>query len=82
LRYYEDMFINSGGGKMREKNRERGGMGPGGYCICPKCNYRKEHVPGVPCREERCPNCGSALIREGSFHHQQIMDKKKKDDKA
>jgi hypothetical protein len=27
--------------------------------------------------EERCPNCGSALIREGSEHHQQIQKKMK-----
>lgn len=56
----------------------RQGLGPEGYCLCPKCGFRKEHQPGIPCLEERCPNCGSALIREGSEHHQLIQKKKSK----
>jgi len=58
---------------MREK-----GMGPSGFCLCPKCGFKKPHQPGVPCREEKCPNCGSALIREGSEHHRLIEERKKK----
>jgi len=54
-----------------------GGLGPVGFCVCPKCGYRKPHQPGVPCIEERCPNCDSALIREGSYHDKLIKDKKK-----
>jgi len=60
-------------GGMREK-----GMGPSGFCLCPKCGFKKPHQPGVPCREEKCPNCGSALIREGSEHHRLIEERKKK----
>ncbi|MGB9836998.1 MAG: ferredoxin [Candidatus Saccharicenans sp.] len=52
------------------------GQGPGGYCFCPKCGYRQEHQPGVPCIEQRCPKCGSALIREGSEHHRLLEEKK------
>ncbi len=48
------------------------GIGPGGSCICPKCGYRKPHVAGIPCREEKCPRCGTKMVREGSYHHQQI----------
>ncbi len=44
-------------------------MGAGGYCICPKCSTRIEHSKGVPCQEQRCPNCGAKLLREGSEHH-------------
>lgn len=54
----------------------RRGMGPSGFCICPKCGYRKPHRAGVPCMEEKCPNCGARLVREGSFHHEQIKEKK------
>jgi len=59
------------------------GLGPAGYCICPKCGFRKKHRPGVPCQEEHCPECGTALYREGSEHHRLIEQKKeqKKDKK-
>jgi cation diffusion facilitator family transporter len=38
--------------------------GPGGYCVCPRCNYRVEHQPGVPCSSLICPNCKIPLKRE------------------
>ncbi|MCI4446224.1 MAG: ferredoxin [Candidatus Aminicenantes bacterium] len=63
-------------GRRQGAHPGRLGYGPEGYCICPKCGFRKEHQPGVPCIQERCPNCGSALIREGSEHHQQIQKKR------
>jgi len=62
---------------MKETNKNSEGLGPVGYCICPKCGYRKEHTSGVPCRDEKCPNCGSIMVREGSYHHKLIEDKKK-----
>lgn len=71
---------DDGGEAMRWRHRNRngfGGMGPDGYCICPKCSFRKPHTMGVPCREERCPECGSPMVREGSYHHQRIEEKKK-----
>ncbi|MDI6846426.1 MAG: DUF134 domain-containing protein [Candidatus Saccharicenans sp.] len=52
------------------------GLGPEGICFCPKCGFRKPHVAGLPCREERCPQCGSVLIREGS-EHQRMIEKNK-----
>jgi NAD-dependent SIR2 family protein deacetylase len=51
-------------------------MGPGGFCICPKCGYKKPHEAGIPCQQEKCPNCGTKLIREGSYHHKLIEKKK------
>ena len=53
-----------------------GGMGSGGACICPKCGQRAPHRPGVPCLDERCPECGVAMVREGSAHHQEIEQRR------
>ncbi len=54
------------------------GMGRGGYCICPKCDFRTPHQAGIPCQEQRCPHCGAKLMREGSYHHQLLLQKRQK----
>lgn len=54
-------------------------MGAGGICICPKCGEKIPHRQGIPCQEERCPACGSKMLREGSHHHELL--KKKRGDK-
>ena len=38
--------------------------GPGGSCVCPKCDYKQPHIPGNPCSQETCPKCGTKMIRE------------------
>lgn len=50
-------------------------MGAGGSCICPKCDTRIPHQNGVPCQQERCPDCGAKMLREGSYHHQLFREK-------
>ena len=57
---------------------ESGGMGAGGYCICPKCDERIIHQRGRPCQEEECPKCGHRMMREGSYHHQLLLKKRTK----
>jgi uncharacterized protein len=47
------------------------------YCICVSCNTRVPHVENVPCRTQKCPNCGKTLLREGSYHHQLYLKKVK-----
>ena len=57
----------SGGGRGRAGGRGRGGgfaAGPGGYCVCPNCGEKEVHQLGIPCFEQKCPNCGKAMIRE------------------
>ncbi len=61
---------------MYEKNPQR--MGPVGHCICPKCGFRISHKRGVPCQDQKCPQCGVKLMREGSYHHNLLLAKKKK----
>ena len=46
--------------------RGRGGgsaLGPGGFCGCPKCGYEQTHQLGIPCYEQKCPECGSQMVR-------------------
>lgn len=52
----------------------KGPGGPGGSCICVKCDHKMDHRRGVPCQEERCPVCGAKMVREGSEHHQKILE--------
>jgi len=51
-------------GRFKEKIAGARALGPGGYCVCKKCNYRIEHERGIPCSTLRCPNCNSPLMRE------------------
>ena len=50
-----------GGGRM---GGTRAGVGPGGNCLCPNCGAKAPHTPGVPCYTVKCPECGSAMVRE------------------
>lgn len=78
--------VGQGSQARRDQGGRRGGgMGMGGrgggatgFCICPKCGYRKAHGRGIPCQEERCPDCGGKLVREGSYHHEKIVEGQKK----
>jgi len=45
--------------------RRRGRFGgPGGFCVCPNCNYKIPHQRGVPCASLICPRCKIPLQRE------------------
>ena len=48
-----------------------------GHCICTHCDTRIPHVKGKPCRESRCPSCGRTMLREGEYHHQLYLKKRK-----
>ncbi len=45
------------------------------YCICVHCHTRIPHQEGMPCRQNKCPNCGKPMMREGSYHHRLYMEK-------
>jgi predicted amidophosphoribosyltransferase len=58
------------------KRQTEHSMGPSGECVCPKCASVIPHRRGVPCQEERCPDCGAKLLRRGSRHHELWLQKK------
>ncbi len=47
------------------RRRRMGGFaaGPEGYCVCTKCGYKILHQRGIPCHQQKCPKCGSPMIR-------------------
>jgi hypothetical protein len=59
---------NRSGSRGSEPGRGRMGgplaAGPGGYCICPSCGHKEEHVAGKPCNQQKCPKCGVQMTRE------------------
>jgi hypothetical protein len=48
------------GGRGRMGGR---GLGPEGECLCPQCGERAPHERGIPCYEQKCPKCGTAMVR-------------------
>ena len=52
-------------------------LGAVGFCVCMPCGTRIPHRAGVPCRDEHCPGCGAAMLREGSEHHRLAVERKK-----
>ncbi|MDT9547518.1 MAG: DUF134 domain-containing protein [Chlorobium sp.] len=36
-----------------------------GSCVCLSCGYENPHLDGIPCRMDKCPQCGGALVRKG-----------------
>jgi len=48
---------------MRRRGRGGFGGGPGGICVCPQCGYEAPHSLGVPCYQQKCPECGSPMTR-------------------
>jgi len=62
-------MVRPRGGRFRAGPGGRGRMkgplaaGPGGFCICPDCNYKVPHKAGVPCNQRKCPKCGTIMTR-------------------
>ena len=39
----------------------RQGVGGAGKCECPKCGKTVKHERGIPCTEQKCPECGAPM---------------------
>jgi uncharacterized protein len=62
-----------GGTVMENGDHQQSGRG---NCICPACGRTVPHKAGMPCRESRCPSCDKPMLREGSAHHQALLEKR------
>ncbi len=58
--------------------QHKGGMGSSGNCVCLVCGSVTVHRSGMPCKNERCPKCGKAMVRENSEHHLLYLKKQEK----
>ena len=60
--------IGQGGGQSQGRGFGRmvgpKAAGPVGFCVCPQCGRREPHARGVPCIDQKCPMCGTAMVRE------------------
>ncbi|MFW6117149.1 MAG: hypothetical protein ACOC6G_01015 [Thermoproteota archaeon] len=52
------------GNRGRGRRQGRGFAGPGGSCVCPNCDYMVPHRPGTPCLQQKCPKCGTSMVRK------------------
>ena len=53
--------LGRGGGRGRQSGGF--GLGPGGECLCPRCETKMPHQRGAPCYKHKCPKCGGAMTR-------------------
>jgi len=53
--------FSGGGGRGRNRG---GALGPGGFCVCPKCGEKVAHPQGVKCTTLKCPKCGNIMARD------------------
>lgn len=56
--------------KARGEGQGQGGprQGDGGAdkCVCPKCGAEAAHEKGKPCKEIKCPKCGTPMTGQGT----------------
>ncbi len=51
-------------GRFKDEIKEAKALGPGGFCVCPKCGYKIKHEKGVPCSSLKCPKCNTKMTRK------------------
>lgn len=50
-----------GQGQRRTENINTDGLG---NCVCQKCGHTEPHERGVPCLQNKCPQCGGLMTRQ------------------
>lgn len=56
----ETSSASTGQSNIGRRGGNRGG-GPPRACKCHQCGYETTKTPGVPCRNQKCPECGTPL---------------------
>lgn len=56
--------VSVGGARLGRNKGDAPGSGPGGKCVCPKCEHTISHKIGEPCNERKCPKCDTTMTRE------------------
>jgi len=62
-KYFKGTLGQGFGWQMRGRMHGEA-IGPGGYCICPKCGKKTVHKRGIPCSSLKCPECNTKMERE------------------
>lgn len=55
--------INQSIKEWKSQKYKKGGLGAPEECICPACQKKMIHQPGVPCKEHICPTCKVPMTR-------------------
>ena len=37
--------------------------GQPGECVCPECGTKTPHGQGIPCTQQKCPQCGTSMMK-------------------
>jgi hypothetical protein len=53
---------SGGAGSGRGRTGEQK-LGTGGECVCPQCGTKSPHDRGVPCRQQKCHQCGAPMVK-------------------
>lgn len=69
--------LNIHGGNVRHRQPITTGEEDSRFCICPKCETKEIHKPGLPCQSAKCPSCGARMLKEGSEYHNLWLKRRK-----
>ena len=53
-----------GGGDARGQGPGKEAYTKAGSCVCPECGKTVPHRWGIPCADEKCPDCNVRMIRK------------------
>jgi predicted DNA-binding protein (UPF0251 family) len=63
-----------GSSQIEQYNEDFGLMKEEHICVCPKCRLEFVHSLGIPCRNEKCPDCNCQMIRKGTFQYHRVIN--------
>jgi len=61
MKSFKTFLIELATGKGMGVGGPRQGTGGTDTCVCPKCGNEESHERGIPCKEKKCPKCGTLM---------------------